>query len=187
MRFIAIDLLACRQAGLSVEEWCILQLLCCKNIDEAASALGINKRSLLGKLAKLKEKGYVRNDDVWCISPSIKDYFCGDGMMSSVQPEQQEAQKKDKFERILDALRQHIEVKESIVPILKDFYDYRRDIKKPINTYRPLLSYLRSLKEIKEAGYDVQQAIDLMKEREWQTLTLEYVEKTLPKQQTFRW
>ena len=191
MRLIAIDLVACKEAGLSVEEWCILTLLhhecSCKRTDVAA-ALGMHRASLWRRLRNLEERGFVHKDgDSYRVSEKFERYSCQEGESAQSLP-QERRQKADKFGELLSELRKHVEVGEKVAPILKDFYDYRRSVKKPINTYRPLLSYLKSLKEIKEAGYDVQQAIELMKEREWQTLTLEYVEKTLPKQQPkFRW
>ena len=190
MRFIAIDLVACKKAGLSVEEWCILTLLhhecSCKRTD-VATALGMHRASLWRRLRSLEERGFVRKEgDVYRVSEKFERYLCQEEEPMYSAPKKQ--QKTDRFGELLSELRKHVEVGEKVVPILKDFYDYRRSVKKPINTYRPLLSYLKNLKEIKDAGYDVQQAIDLMKEREWQTLTLEYVEKTLPKQQPkFRW
>jgi len=57
----------------------------------------------------------------------------------------------------------------------KDFIEYRRKIKKPIKTANPLKMYLRELDKICEHGYDVAEAVELMKEREWQTLKLDYI------------
>ena len=151
----------------------------CKRTDVAA-ALGMHRASLYRRLRKLEERGFVRKDgEKYRVSEKFEQYLCQEEEQIGYM--QHNEKKADKFASILQDLRQHVEVDDSVVPILKDFYDYRRDIKKPIKTYRPLLLYLKNLKEIKEAGYDVQQAIDLMKEREWQTVTLEYIKKTLPK------
>ena len=187
MRFIAIDLAACKKAGLSVEEWCILALLhrecSCKRTD-VSQALGIHRASLFRKLKRLEERGFVyKEGDVYRVSDKFERYLCQEGEQIET-PIYKKQQRRDNFERIIDELKERIEISDKLIPILKDFYDYRRSIKKPINTYRPLLAYIKALKQIREAGYDVQQAIDLMKEREWQTLTLDYVKNSLPKSES---
>jgi len=55
-----------------------------------------------------------------------------------------------------------------------DFIAYRKQIKKGLKTERPLRQYLKELDKLCENGYKVTEVVETMKEREWQTLKLEY-------------
>lgn len=72
---------------------------------------------------------------------------------------------------------------ESINPseesILTGFIDYRKKLKKVIKTVSPLKAFLREIRKINEAGFDLIAAIELMKEKEWQTLKLEYIQNSM--------
>lgn len=63
-----------------------------------------------------------------------------------------------------------------------DFVNYRNKIKKPLKTERPLKMFIQELIKIKDAGYDIKQSIEIMKNCEWQTLNIEWIAKKIPKQ-----
>ena len=63
--------------------------------------------------------------------------------------------------------------------ILEDFISYRKSIKKPLKTARPILMYLNGLVEIQNKNISISEAIELMKNREWQTVNYRYVDKIL--------
>lgn len=65
------------------------------------------------------------------------------------------------------------------IDTLADFVKYRNEIKKPLKTSRPLKQYIGELIAIYDAGYTVLKAIELMKNNEWQTIKLEWVQKQL--------
>jgi len=65
--------------------------------------------------------------------------------------------------------------------VVGDFIEYRKSIKKPLKTEKPIISFLNELEKICQAGFDVKKAIETMKEREWQTLKLEYIDNTIGK------
>lgn len=64
---------------------------------------------------------------------------------------------------------------ETLINIANDFISYRKQIKKPIKTDKPIKFYLKNLKELKEDGYDVKKCIEEMKSKEWQSITKDYV------------
>jgi len=96
--------------------------------------------------------------------------------------------KKDKFEQLLSEIKKKApNLTEAQIELIKDFYEYRKQIKKPIHTIKPIISYLKNLKIIQDEGYDIKEAIELMKENEWQTIKPKYVEGTLEKEVKYVW
>ena len=89
---------------------------------------------------------------------------------------------KQKKEAKIDHLLEDLEdenLNDSETKILHDFFKYRKEIQKTIKTAAPLKAFLRELRKIHEAGFDVLEVIQLMEEKEWQTLKLEYVQNSL--------
>ncbi len=87
----------------------------------------------------------------------------------------------------------YIEAKEKLNDLLpfsyfEDFYNYRKEIKKPLKTFRPLYSHNKTLLKLIELSYKMNQIdafIDIMKSKEWQTLEVDYVHKP-NKQNTYQ-
>ena len=63
--------------------------------------------------------------------------------------------------------------------IVKKLIDYRKTIKHPIKTIEPIKAYLKSLRELLMKGYDLEEIISLQAEREWHTVKVEWIEKSL--------
>ena len=63
---------------------------------------------------------------------------------------------------------------------IANFTKYRNEIKKPLKTERPLKIFIQELIKIKDAGYDVKTAIEIMMGCEWQTVNLEWIKKKMP-------
>ena len=66
------------------------------------------------------------------------------------------------------------------IDTLADFVKYRNEIKKPLKTSRPLKAYAQELIKIKNAGFDIRSAIEIMKQCEWQTLNVDWIKKKMP-------
>ena len=64
------------------------------------------------------------------------------------------------------------------IKTLENFISYRKAIGKPIKTTKALEAFARNLLEIKKAGFDLNEAIELMQEREWMTVKLEYLQNS---------
>lgn len=79
---------------------------------------------------------------------------------------------------LVDELEKEIELTENAKAILNDFLDYRKNIKKPIRTIQPLKAFLNEIRTIYKSGFDVAEAIEIMKSNEWQTIKLEYIQNT---------
>jgi len=58
------------------------------------------------------------------------------------------------------------------------FIEYRKSIKKTINTLRPIEMFLKVIIEIQDKKGDIDLAISLMESKEWQTLSLDYLKDT---------
>jgi len=80
---------------------------------------------------------------------------------------------------LLDEYKKQDTLTEQGEQTLQNFIDYRKQIKKPIKTTAPLKAYITTLRELVKKGYDYKEVIDLQKEREWQTVKSEWVEKSL--------
>jgi len=91
--------------------------------------------------------------------------------------EEKENKKKSKFQTLLDQLPKQL-LTEKAKEYLEDFYKYRTEIKKPIKTYRPLLAYLNTLIALKNKNINLEEAIRVMKDREWQTLKEDWLKNT---------
>ena len=59
------------------------------------------------------------------------------------------------------------------------FVKYRNEIKKPIKTARPLKQFINEMIVIENAGIDLNTAIEIMQNNEWQSIKLEWVQKQL--------
>ena len=76
-------------------------------------------------------------------------------------------------------LKEDTTITDQGIEIVKEFIDYRKKIKSPIKTIQPIKAYMKVLRELIHKGYDYKEVIDLQKEREWQTVKSEWVEKSL--------
>ena len=77
---------------------------------------------------------------------------------------------------LVDELEKEIELTPKAKEILSDFIEYRKNIKKPIKTIQPLKIYLNEIREIYKSGFDVAEAVEIMKSNEWQTIKLEWLQ-----------
>lgn len=81
----------------------------------------------------------------------------------------------------IEALKQECKNAQIDFEILIDFVKYRNEIKVVIKTIRPLKMFLCNLIEIREAGFDIIEAIKFMKDREWYTVELKFIKDKLSK------
>ena len=69
--------------------------------------------------------------------------------------------------------------------LILDYLVYRKDIKKPITTIRPLNTYYNVIIELHTKGYDIKKCIELMKNNEWQKLDIEWIKNSGLKSKSF--
>ena len=95
---------------------------------------------------------------------------------------------RDKYTSLLSAFRKDFksDIKVSDETIL-DFIKYRAEIKKPIKTSKPIKIYILELAKCVKAGYDKDEVIELMKNKEWQSLKTDWIKKELSKRETKGW
>jgi predicted phage replisome organizer len=63
--------------------------------------------------------------------------------------------------------------------ILNRFTAYRKSIKAPIKTTAPLKAFITTLRNAMKQGYKIEEIINLMESKEWQTIKLEWIAKEL--------
>lgn len=80
---------------------------------------------------------------------------------------------------LVDELEKSEEINQSEKLILNGFIGYRKKIKKSIKTTGPLKIFLDELRKINIAGIDIKNAIEIMKNNEWQTIKLDWIQKIL--------
>lgn len=81
-----------------------------------------------------------------------------------------------KSSNLVDELEKEIELTPKAKEILSDFIEYRKNIKKPVKTIQPLKIFLNEIRTIYKSGFDVKEAIELMKSNEWQSIKLEWIQ-----------
>tara|TARA_R110001606_G_scaffold2504_5_gene10982 strand:- start:1371 stop:2060 length:690 start_codon:yes stop_codon:yes gene_type:complete len=62
--------------------------------------------------------------------------------------------------------------------LILDYLVYRKDIKKPITTIRPLNTYYKIIVDLHTKGYDIKKCIELMKNNEWQKIDIEWIKNS---------
>lgn len=77
---------------------------------------------------------------------------------------------------LVDELEEEIELTLNAKELLNDFVEYRKKIKKPVKTTQPLKIFLAEIRTIYKSGFDVKEAIELMKSNEWQSIKLEWIQ-----------
>lgn len=70
------------------------------------------------------------------------------------------------------------------IDMVADFVRYRNnEIKKPVKTTRPIIALVRKLVDASSQGYDMKQILEIMKDNEWQSFEIDWIQKKLPKRQ----
>lgn len=77
---------------------------------------------------------------------------------------------------LVDEFENETELSENAKELLNDFVDYRKKIKKPLKTIQPLKIYLAEIRAIYKNGFDVNEAVEIMKSNEWQSIKLEWIQ-----------
>ena len=157
----------CENTGLSKNKFFPAKDILCKNDFVKCKTFGMPAKNSY----KLNIKKIEAELKKYQVDISSYNHF------ENKQTKKEQPKKKDKFEELLSQIPKEKRdgYKEIHIKILRDFYEYRK-AKKPINTYHPFVPYLKELKKIQDAGYKPMEAIELMKEKQWQTLKLEWVE-----------
>ncbi len=96
----------------------------------------------------------------------------------SIESIKKENKEKD-LSPLISELENIEEINQSEKLILNGFIGYRKKIKKSIKTTGPLKIFLDELRKINIAGIDIKNAIEIMKNNEWQTIKLDWVQKIL--------
>ena len=117
---------------------------------------------------------YFLNDDPKTENPKLENPIMGKS--TPIKKEQLYKNKKDNLLTIYESELGR-ELTQNEEKYLTDYIDYRKQIKKVIKTTRPLKAYISQIIALKEKNYNLDEAINIMKEKEWQTL--EFVEKYL--------
>lgn len=145
--------------------------------------------SIISALDELKEHGYITyikhpngkgtyhlDDKPNVGNPNVENPNLGKS--TRIKEDQLDKNKKSKSLTLLEQyIKDDCNITDISIDYLKDFIQYRIDIKKPLKTIAPLKAYTNVLKELWVLKYKLHDCINIMKEREWLTLKLEYIHK----------
>lgn len=81
-----------------------------------------------------------------------------------------------KSSNLVDEFENETELTPKAKEILNDFIEYRKNIKKPVKTIQPLKIFLNEIRNIYKSGFNVAEAVEIMKSNEWQTIKLEWLQ-----------
>lgn len=70
-----------------------------------------------------------------------------------------------------------------------EFIEYRKKIKKPIRTIAPIKAYVKVIRELIKDGYKLEAIKDLMHQKEWQNIEVEWIKKSIKKddEERYEW
>jgi hypothetical protein len=93
------------------------------------------------------------------------------------------SKKEKKNKLIVELEKKYKPLTEEELHLAEDFISYRKQLKSSIRTHTPIKAYLENIVKTKEiTGLDVEEIIEIMKEREWKTVKPEYYSKYISKQ-----
>lgn len=98
---------------------------------------------------------------------------------TNINPNIKKNKQKKNSENLILEVEETEQINHSEKLILIGFLEYRKTINKIIKTVGPVKAFLRELRNIHNAGFDIKAAIELMREKEWQTLKLEYIQNCM--------
>ena len=127
----------------------------------------------LGKLETTKGGNYTP-EKVETIHPDLGKHSIYTENTTENTTENKKINKKNLT--LVDEFENETELSENAKELLNDFVDYRKKIKKPLKTIQPLKIFLAEIRTIYKSGFDVKEAIELMKSNEWQSIKLEWIQ-----------
>jgi predicted transcriptional regulator len=194
---ITIDMQTAISSGLSLSDWAFLENVtflqnnetgyCYAKKTNLAKYIGITTRGLRKLIDRLASKGllkenkngHLKTTNKWFkmqnIEGELSSYLEGnsvpvEGELSSDST----IKKENKDNKLLEG----IETNEFGYKILLDVIAYRRSIKKPFKTSLGVSRFLNDLREIGKHGYDLEEVVFYMKQKEWQTISIDYLKNS---------
>lgn len=159
------------------------------SLSQFEKLVSFKKNKIVNTLKELEELDFIEktrnyNDELKTFSYStykVSQRVVSENNKGSISHKQGVVSEKDKQKKLITketntlGILSFLNGNETLINIANDFISYRKQIKKPIKTDKPIKFYLKNLKELKEDGYDVKKCIEEMKSKEWQSITKDYV------------
>jgi len=184
-----------------IEQLCSLDSGCFASNNHFAELIGITKENVSRNLNDLKEMGYIdiqiengsRNHTriVTLTNLVIPPY------QNSKTPLLKQQETKDNIQTnktintyaslISEFSRAYGTPNDRALETINKFIAYRKTIRKPVKTIKAIKLYLDSLKVCLEDGYSLHDLIELMENKEWQSIKLEWVKKELGDNKPKEW
>jgi|FLOH01.1.fsa_nt_gi hypothetical protein len=169
------------------DNWNVYNLDICKQLDISEQTLTKYWKKLLSSKWLIREqsrndKGHLTGGYTYRIGNFTVSIQSTESVKSIDYSNNKLINKKETNKPISlleEYLKEDTTITDQGIEIVKEFIDYRKKIKSPIKTIQPIKAYMKVLRELIHKGYDYKEVIDLQKEREWQTVKSEWVEKSL--------
>jgi DNA-binding MarR family transcriptional regulator len=171
-----------------IEQLSQLDKGCVASNQHFSELIGITKENVSRNINDLEKKGYInieivngtRNHTrIITLTKIVRPPYQNSKTPLSKRQETKENKTINKtINTFISQLQEVMTLKDSHVKILEDYISYRRQIKKPLKTYRPLKTFINTLAELHKNGYDVSECIEIMKDNEWQTLQVDWIRKS---------
>jgi hypothetical protein len=122
----------------------------------------------------------LKDGEVISVFPYTNTDTAETGIVAVVKQKQKNKREEKKDRLLKDALHELVEkVSDEVWAYLDEgglekFYDYRKQIKKPVKTSKPLIMFGLELDKLAKDGFDIYECIEIMENREWQTIKREY-------------
>lgn len=197
-KFIVLHHSMIRRTDLTMQEKIIyLEILNLSSLEKGCIAsnshfeksFGISKKSVSNTISSLIKKGFIESEisnrnHTRVLSIKNGQVSTKDGYPSTKDGETKENKQSNKqSNKSTSLLDEYLESDNSCTELTKnkvqEFIGYRKKIKKPIKTIAPITAYIKTLRELVHEGVDIDEAIALMKESEWQTLKVDYLPKEM--------
>lgn len=171
-----------------IEQLTTLEKGCIASNLHFSNLIGITKENVSRNINDLVKKGYIyieivagsRNHTrIITLTTLVRPPYQSSKTPLLKQQETKENKTINKVDSFYINLRN---TEKDLFPVqyIRDFYEYRKLIKKPIKTIGPLKAYNKELIKLATIGYktsEIDEFIQQMKNSEWQTIKVEYVHK----------
>jgi len=194
-KFIVLQHSMIRRTDLTMQEKIVyLEILSLSSLEKGCIAsnnhfelsFGISKKSVSNTISSLIKKGFIvseltNRNHKRVLSIKSGGVSTKDGQVSIKSGETKETITSNKTINNNSLFSKYVESKETTKneeALILDYLVYRKQLKKQIKTLAPLKAYYKIILDLHTKGYHVKACIELMKEKEWMTLSEEWIKNS---------
>lgn len=179
-----------------IEQLCSLEHGCFASNQHFSDLIGITKENVSRNMNDLKDMGYIdikiengsRNHTrIITFTNLVRPPY-----QNSKTPLLKQQETKDNIQSnktnnkdatlISEFSKAYGEPNEKALEAITRFLKYRRSIKKNVKTIKAIKLFMDNLRECLNAKYSIEEVFELMESKEWQSISLDWVQKSMPKE-----